>query len=35
MIDQKKLAYQTPSKEMLELADVDLAPAVQIDSKGK
>jgi len=32
---QQSLTYQEPSKEILELADVDLAPAVQIDSKGE
>ncbi|PQJ82433.1 alpha/beta hydrolase family protein [Polaribacter glomeratus] len=31
---QESLTYQKPSKEILELADVDLAPGVQIDSKG-
>jgi dipeptidyl aminopeptidase/acylaminoacyl peptidase len=31
---QQSLTYQQPSKEILELADVDLAPGVQIDSKG-
>jgi hypothetical protein len=31
---QTSLTYQTPSDEILELADVDLAPGVQIDSKG-
>ena len=32
---QENLSYQKPSKEILELADVELAPAVQIDSKGE
>ena len=32
---QTSLSYQTPSDEILELADVDLAPGVQIDSKGE
>ena len=32
---QQNLTYQKPSKEILELADVDLAPGVQIDSKGE
>jgi hypothetical protein len=32
---QQSLTYQKPSKEILELADVDLAPGVQIDSKGE
>ncbi|WP_458627359.1 alpha/beta hydrolase family protein [Winogradskyella sp. PC D3.3] len=32
---QQNLTYQLPSKEILELADADLAPAVQIDSKGE
>lgn len=32
---QENLSYQMPSKEILELADVDLAPGVQIDSKGE
>jgi len=32
---QKSLEYQKPSKEILELADVELAPGVQIDSKGE
>jgi len=32
---QKSLEYQKPSDEILELADVDLAPGVQIDSKGE
>ncbi len=32
---QQGLKYQEPSKEILELANVDLAPGVQIDSKGK
>ncbi len=32
---QDNLTYQTPPQEILELADVDLAPAVQIDSKGE
>jgi hypothetical protein len=32
---QQPLTYQQPSEEILELADVDLAPGVQIDSKGK
>lgn len=32
---QKSLEYQKPSQEILELADVDLAPGVQIDSKGE
>jgi len=32
---QQSLSYQTPSDEILELADVELAPGVQIDSKGE
>jgi dipeptidyl aminopeptidase/acylaminoacyl peptidase len=32
---QENLSYQKPSKEILELADIDLAPGVQIDSKGE
>lgn len=32
---QQNLTYQKPSKEILELADADLAPGVQIDSKGE
>jgi dipeptidyl aminopeptidase/acylaminoacyl peptidase len=32
---QENLTYQKPSKEILELADVELAPGVQIDSKGE
>ncbi|APG64072.1 S9 family peptidase [Tenacibaculum todarodis] len=32
---QENLSYQKPSKEILDLADVDLAPGVQIDSKGE
>ncbi|MEM6515258.1 MAG: prolyl oligopeptidase family serine peptidase [Bacteroidota bacterium] len=32
---QQGLTYQNPSKEILDLADVDLAPGVQIDSKGE
>jgi dipeptidyl aminopeptidase/acylaminoacyl peptidase len=32
---QESLTYQQPSEEILELADVDLAPSVQIDSKGE
>lgn len=32
---QENLPYQKPSKEILELADIDLAPGVQIDSKGE
>ena len=32
---QQSLKYQTPSDEILELADVELAPGVQIDSKGE
>ena len=32
---QQSLKYQQPSEEILELADVDLAPGVQIDSKGE
>ena len=32
---QQNLTYQQPSEEILELADVDLAPGVQIDSKGE
>ncbi|SHH34349.1 alpha/beta hydrolase family protein [Winogradskyella jejuensis] len=32
---QTSLNYQTPPKDILELADVDLAPGVQIDSKGE
>lgn len=31
---QESLTYQKPSKEILDLADADLAPGVQIDSKG-
>ncbi len=31
---QQSLKYQMPSDEILELADVELAPGVQIDSKG-
>ncbi|WP_426430941.1 alpha/beta hydrolase family protein [Winogradskyella sp. HB-48] len=31
---QQSLTYQQPSDEILELADVELAPGVQIDSKG-
>jgi dipeptidyl aminopeptidase/acylaminoacyl peptidase len=32
---QQSLTYQQPSAEILELADVELAPGVQIDSKGE
>ncbi|WP_411895415.1 alpha/beta hydrolase family protein [Winogradskyella sp. A2] len=32
---QQNLTYQQPSEEILELADVELAPGVQIDSKGE
>lgn len=32
---QQSLSYQQPSEEILELADVELAPGVQIDSKGE
>lgn len=32
---QQSLTYQQPSKEILELADVELAPGVQIDTKGE
>ncbi len=32
---QQGLEYQKPSEKILELADVDLAPAVDIDSKGE
>ncbi|MCT4628603.1 prolyl oligopeptidase family serine peptidase [Winogradskyella sp.] len=32
---QQSLTYQQPSDEILELADVDLAPGVQIDDKGE
>jgi dipeptidyl aminopeptidase/acylaminoacyl peptidase len=32
---QENLPYQKPSKEILELADIDVAPIVQIDSKGE
>ncbi|WP_027880108.1 alpha/beta hydrolase family protein [Mesoflavibacter zeaxanthinifaciens] len=32
---QQNLTYQKPSKEILELADANLAPGVQIDSKGE
>ena len=32
---QQNLTYQQPSNEILELADVELAPGVQIDSKGE
>jgi dipeptidyl aminopeptidase/acylaminoacyl peptidase len=32
---QQSLSYQQPSEEILELADVDLAPGVQMDSKGE
>ncbi|WP_431158403.1 alpha/beta hydrolase family protein [Winogradskyella poriferorum] len=32
---QQSLSYQKPSDEILELADVELAPGVQIDSKGQ
>ena len=32
---QQNLTYQQPSDEILELADVELAPSVQIDSKGE
>ncbi|MEO1032681.1 MAG: prolyl oligopeptidase family serine peptidase [Bacteroidota bacterium] len=32
---QQSLKYQVPSDEILELADVELAPGVQIDSKGE
>lgn len=32
---QENLTYQRPSKEILELADAELAPGVQMDSKGE
>lgn len=32
---QKNLTYQQPPDDILELADVELAPGVQIDSKGE
>ena len=32
---QENSTYQKPSKEILDLADVTLAPGVQIDSKGE
>jgi dipeptidyl aminopeptidase/acylaminoacyl peptidase len=32
---QENLTYQKPSSEILELADVELAPGVQMDSKGE
>jgi len=32
---QQSLTYQQPSDEILELADVELAPGVQIDTKGE
>ncbi|WP_298894334.1 prolyl oligopeptidase family serine peptidase [uncultured Psychroserpens sp.] len=32
---QQNLSYQQPPEDILELADVDLAPGVQIDSKGE
>lgn len=32
---QDQLTYQTPHEAILDLADVDLAPGVQIDSKGE
>ena len=32
---QQSLEYQKPSNEILELADVELAPGVQIDSEGE
>jgi dipeptidyl aminopeptidase/acylaminoacyl peptidase len=32
---QENLTYQQPSSEILELADVELAPGVQMDSKGE
>lgn len=32
---QQSLTYQQPSEEILELADAELAPGVQIDSKGE
>ncbi len=32
---QKSLTYQQPSDEIMELADVDLAPAVIVDSEGE
>ena len=32
---QQSLSYQKPSDEILELADVELAPGVQIDTKGE
>lgn len=32
---QQNLTYQKPSEEILKLADADLAPGVQIDSKGE
>jgi len=33
VIAQENLKYQTPPKEILDLADVVRAPSVQIDSK--
>lgn len=35
LYSQDNSTYQKPSKEILDLADVSLAPGVQIDSKGK
>jgi dipeptidyl aminopeptidase/acylaminoacyl peptidase len=35
LLAQENLTYQTPSSEILELADVELAPGVQMDSKGE
>ena len=32
---QTNLTYQTPHEDILKLADADLAPGVQIDSKGE
>lgn len=32
---QQSLKYQQPSEEILELADVELAPGVRMDSKGE
>ncbi|WP_179346012.1 alpha/beta hydrolase family protein [Winogradskyella ursingii] len=32
---QQNLTYQQPSEEIMKLADVELAPSVQIDSKGE
>ncbi|MFH4967945.1 prolyl oligopeptidase family serine peptidase [Gaetbulibacter sp. M240] len=35
LYSQENSTYQKPSKEILDLADVSLAPGVQIDSKGE